>query len=181
MEALEKGQVENILQKVKVKKGDVFFIPAGLVHAIGKGVVIAEIQESSDITYRIYDYNRKDDKGNERELHIEQALDVIDFRATKEPKIKYEAPLNKPVNLITNEFFTTNIIRFNQSLERDYTSLDSFVVYMCMEGQALIQYEGEETVMTKGDTILIPTIFDRIILQPERECTLLEVYIEEPE
>ena len=181
VEALEKGKVEDILQKVNVKKGDVFFIPAGLVHAIGKGVIVAEIQESSDITYRIYDYNRKDEKGNERELHIEQALDVIDFRAAKEPKIKYDNLENKVVNLTTNEFFTTNIIRFNQKLERNYAELDSFVAYMCMEGKAHVQYNNEEIAIIEGDTILIPAVLDQIILQPEKECTLLEVYIDEQE
>ncbi|PIE99259.1 MAG: mannose-6-phosphate isomerase, partial [Paludibacter sp.] len=88
-------EVEKLLRKVPVKKGDVFFIHAGLVHAIGKGVVVAEIQESSDITYRIFDYNRKDDNGNERELHTQQAIDVIDFTTSEKAKIQYEPKINE--------------------------------------------------------------------------------------
>lgn len=179
LDALEKEEVENILQKVNVKKGDVFFIPAGLVHAIGKGVVVAEIQQSSDITYRIYDYKRKDDNGNERELHVEQALDVINFQATKEPRMKYVRSVNEAVNLVTSEFFTTNIIHFEQKLERNYAELDSFVVYMCMEGRCYIDYNGEKITVEKGDTVLIPAIFDQIVLLPEKECTLLETYVDE--
>ena len=100
LDALAVGEVESLLQKVAVSKGDVFYIPAGLVHAIGKGVVVAEIQQSSDITYRIYDYKRTDEKGNERELHTEQALDVINFFAAKEPKMIYQANLNEITPLV---------------------------------------------------------------------------------
>ena len=179
LKALEEGETESILQKVDVSKGDVFFIPAGLIHAIGKGIVVAEIQQSSDLTYRIYDYNRKDDKGNERELHVEQALDVIDFQAAKEPKINYHSNLNEVENLVNNDFFTTNIIRFNKKIERNYVRLDSFVVYMCIEGSFNIRYDNEEITVEKGETVLIPAIFDQIILAPEKESTLLEVYIDE--
>ena len=127
LDALEEGKVENLLQKVPIKKGDVYFIPAGLVHAIGKGVVVAEIQQSSDITYRIYDYKRTDDKGNERELHTEQALDVINFEASKNPATAYIPLLNEITTLVSCDYFTTNMLRFNQNLTRHYTTIDSFV------------------------------------------------------
>ncbi len=177
VEALDAGEVESLLQKVPVKKGDVLFIPAGLVHAIGKGVVVAEIQQSSDITYRIYDYKRVDDKGNERELHTEQALDVIDFSAAKEPKTPYLAVLNEITPLIDCDYFTTNLIKFDDAVTRNYGELDSFVSYMCLEGNMIIEYNNEKTIVNKGDTVLIPAIINELALIPETSVTLLEVYI----
>ncbi|MEI6556601.1 MAG: type I phosphomannose isomerase catalytic subunit [Paludibacter sp.] len=177
VEALDAGEVEGLLQKVPVKKGDVLFIPAGLVHAIGKGVVVAEIQQSSDITYRIYDYKRVDDKGNERELHTEQALDVIDFSAAKEPKTPYLAVLNEITPLIDCDYFTTNLIKFDEAVTRNYGELDSFVSYMCLEGNMIIEYNNEKTIVNKGDTVLIPAIINELALIPETSVTLLEVYI----
>ncbi|NDP21224.1 MAG: mannose-6-phosphate isomerase [Paludibacter sp.] len=175
--ALENDKVEDLLQKVKIQKGDVFFIPAGLVHAIGKGVVVAEIQQSSDITYRIYDYKRTDDNGNERELHTEQALDVINFNASVQPKTVYNASVNEVTPLVSCEYFTTNIIRFNEPLARNYVAMDSFVSYMCIEGDFVIDCDGEKVVVNKGDTILIPASIDELNLIPHSEVTLLEVYV----
>ena len=131
LDALENDKVEDLLQRVPVKPGDVLFIPAGLVHAIGKGVVVAEIQQSSDITYRIYDYKRVDDSGNERELHTDEALDVINFSASLNPKTEYSLLENQIVPLVSCEYFTTNIIKFDQALTRNYGEIDSFVAYMC--------------------------------------------------
>lgn len=178
LDALDEGRVEDLLQKVPVKKGDVFFIPAGLVHAIGKGVVVAEIQQSSDITYRIYDYKRVDDQGNERELHTEQALDVINFNASKEPKTVYSPLLNEVTPLVSCNYFTTNMLRFNKSIARQYAKIDSFVSYMCLEGNFVIDFGGEKTIVNKGDTILIPASIDELSLIPDAEVTLLEVYVE---
>lgn len=175
--ALENGKVEDLLQKVPVTKGDVFFIPAGLVHAIGKGVVVAEIQQSSDITYRIYDYKRTDDNGNERELHTEQALDVINFSAAVDPKTIYNANLNELTPLVSCEYFTTNMLRINEPLSRNYATIDSFVSYMCLEGDFVIDCAGEKVVVNKGDTILIPSSIDELYLIPQGEVTLLEVFV----
>ena len=177
LDALEADEVESLLQKVPVKKGDVFFIPAGLVHAIGKGVVVAEIQQSSDITYRIYDYKRTDDAGNERELHTEQALDVINFKASKEPKTNYTAALNEITPLVNCEYFTTNMLRINEAITRHYAAMDTFVVYMCLEGNLVLEYDGEKTYVSKGDTVLIPASVDELGLIPDSEVTLLEVYV----
>jgi mannose-6-phosphate isomerase len=177
LDALEAGEVENLLQKVPVTKGDVLFIPAGLVHAIGKGVVVAEIQQSSDITYRIYDYKRTDDNGNERELHTEQALDVINFAAAKDPKTSYHTQLNDITPLVECDYFTTNILRFDAALTRNYGTLDSFVAYMCLEGSLLIECNDEKTIVNKGDTVLIPACIDELVLIPDQVATLLEVYV----
>ena len=177
LEALENDQVENLLQSITVKKGDVFFIPAGLVHAIGKGVVIAEIQQSSDITYRIYDYKRVDDNGNERELHTEQALDVIDFKASINPKTSYKVVENQISPLISCEYFTTNMLKFDKAITRNYGSIDSFVVYMCLEGSFVLICNDEKLNVNKGETILIPACINEIDLIPDNLAILLEVYI----
>jgi len=140
-------------------------------------VVVAEIQQSSDITYRIYDYKRKDDHGNERELHTEQALDVISFEASKQPKTVYKTVMNDTTPLITCDYFTTNMVRFNKSIERQYAKLDSFVAYMCLEGNFTIEFEGDKTSVSKGDTVLIPASIDDVTLIPDGEVTLLEVYV----
>ena len=179
LSALANDRVGDLLQTVPVKRGDVFFIPAGLVHAIGKGVVVAEIQESSDITYRIYDYKRKDENGNERELHTEQALDVISFTASKQPKTEYKAVLNEITPLVNCEFFTTNILRIDKKIIRNYAKIDSFVAYMCLDGNFTINYNNEKVVVNKGDTILIPACIDEVELMPDNnEVALMEVYIE---
>ena len=177
LDALEAGEVEELLQKVPVTKGDVFFIPAGLVHAIGKGVVVAEIQQSSDITYRIYDYKRTDDNGNERELHTEQALDVINFAASKNPKTDYKVQINEMTPLVECDYFTTNMIRFDAAVTRNYGSMDSFVAYMCLDGNLIIDCNGEKIIVNKGDTVLIPASIDEVGLIPDSEATLLEVYV----
>lgn len=177
LKALNNGQIEKLLQKVPVSKGDVFFIPSGLIHSIGKGIVLAEIQQSSDITYRIYDYNRTDEQKNKRELHTEEALDVIRFEAIKTPKTDYKSLLNEITPLVSCDYFTTNMLRFNQAITRNYATLDSFVTYMCLEGNFIIEYKSNKTFVNKGDTILIPACIDDLLLIPDNEAMLLEVYI----
>lgn len=179
LEALENENVEELLHKVPVKKGDVFFIPAGLVHAIGKDVLIAEIQQTSDLTYRIYDYNRTDDKGNERELHTQQALDVIQFSASKDPYVHYSTVKNEVVELVSCNYFTTNLLKFDKVVGRNYAALDSFVVYMCLEGSFELKFGNEVVSVTKGETILIPANIDEVMLVPQLEASILEVYVGE--
>jgi mannose-6-phosphate isomerase len=179
LDALHNDKIESILNKVPVKKGDVFFIPAGTVHAIGKGIVVAEIQQSSDITYRIYDYKRKDDKGNERELHTDLALDVINFNSSKELKVIYQSRLNEITPLVDCEFFTTNLLLLDASVSRNFSFLDSFVVYMCLEGNLVIESNGEKTTVKKGETVLIPASINELKLFTENVATLLEVYVSE--
>lgn len=176
-DAVENGKAEKLLQKISVKRGDVFFIPAGLVHTIGKGVVLAEIQQTSDITYRIYDYKRTDENGKERDLHIDQALDVINFEVSENPKIPYNPTLNETVNLVECDYFTTNIIRFDKEIIRSYAVLDSFVIYMCIDGKFEISVQGEKTTVEKGETVLIPAIIEEVKLIPAEESVILEVYI----
>lgn len=177
-EALEKGKVEELMQRVPIKAGDCFFIPAGLVHAIGKGTVLAEIQESSDATYRIYDYDRKDDKGNERELHTELALEVIHFNATKNPKTSYKPMLNKAVQLVKCEYFTTDLLEFDKKMTLPYNLTETFVVYMCLEGSFEISGGTATVQVEKGETVMLPAGMKYPTLIPQGKAKVLEVFID---
>ena len=179
LEYLENGNLTDLLKYNEIKVGDVFFIPAGRVHAIGKGTMVAEIQQTSDVTYRIFDYNRKDDKGNLRELHTDLALDAIDFTYLDDYKTKYTAELNKPTEIVSCRYFTTNILEFDKPIEKDYNNLDSFVIYITLEGNFAIETEEGTEQMAKGETILIPASIEFLKLNPQNEkVKLLEVYIQ---
>jgi mannose-6-phosphate isomerase len=130
--ALNSGKLETLLNFDLVEPGDAFFIPSGRVHGIGAGILLAEIQQSSDITYRIFDWGRLDDKGNPRELHTKEALDVIDYSAVTQTKIIYKHKPNQTVNMVECAYFKTNMIHIDRPLEKDYNLLDSFVIYMCI-------------------------------------------------
>ncbi len=178
LNALKNNSLETLLKAHKVNNGDAFFIPAGDVHAIGSGILLAEIQQTSDVTYRIYDYNRKDKDGNLRDLHTEMALDAIDFEKTNE-KINYnQEAYNETVNIAACNYFVTNFLNLTNSLERDVYLLNSFVVYMCIDGSATITCEnGTKEIITKGETVLIPASIQSLEIQTDSNCKLLEVYI----
>ena len=175
---LEHNELTDILNFEEVTAGDVFFIPAGRVHAIGKGILLAEIQQTSDITYRIYDYDRRDNEGNPRELHTELAVGAIDYTLSPTYKTQYEPKPNESVELVKCDYFTTNILEFNQIVEKDYSQLDSFVIYICLEGELTAETElGSESIQ-KGETILIPASTESVVLKPASSSVkLLEVYI----
>jgi len=176
-ESLENGNIVDLLNIENVEAGDVFFTPAGRVHAIGAGTVMVEIQQTSDITYRIFDWNRKISGKEPRELHIELALEAIDFTATGKNKIKKEPELNKTVNLVNCEFFNTNIIRFNTVINKDYHFIDSFVVYICIDGEFIICWDEHSEKISKGETVLLPAMIKEVILKPVSEVRLIEIFI----
>ena len=178
LDYFKNGKLKELLNFEKVREGDVFDIPAGRVHALGPGVCLAEIQQTSDITYRIYDWDRLDDKGNSRELHVDLALDAIDFKFHDSYKIDGKPTVNASRNLVKSTHFTTNIISINKPLSRDYYSLDSFVILLCTEGNFTIEYEGGIEKVTKGETILIPAELNDLNLVPDKTANLLEVYME---
>ena len=176
--ALHNHTLPVLLNTEKVEKGDCFFIPAGTVHAICKGCYIAEIQQTSDITYRIYDYDRRDKNGNQRELHTELATDVINFCEQKQHNIHYHQHENHTEELVSCNYFTTNYLKFDKEVEKDYIELDSFVIYMCLEGNFTLVYDVDKTVkVNKGETILVPAILKNLFLIPETEAEILEIYI----
>lgn len=175
--SIEDNSFTDSLKKHMVKEGDVFFLPAGRVHAIGAGCFIAEIQQTSNITYRIYDYNRKDAQGNSRELHTELAKDAIDFKLYDTYKTEYRKELNKPVELVTCPYFTTNLLELNEFTKRDYSQKDSFVIYMCLEGSLnLVDNKGNTLHIERGESLLIPAETNSVEISPNNYCKLLEVF-----
>lgn len=175
--AIENGTIMDLLNTENADRGDTFFTPAGRIHAIGAGIVLAEIQQTSDITYRIFDYNRSDDKGKSRDLHTDLAIDAIDFSTSGNSKIKKEPGRNTIENLVSCEFFETNIIRFDDHISRDYNLIDSFVVYLCTEGTFLVRWDNRSEKVSKGETLLLPAAIRNVILVPDTESTILEIYI----
>lgn len=174
---LQAGTLETVLQKTPVEKGDVFFIPAGRVHAIGKGCLVAEIQQTSDVTYRLFDFNRVDANGEPRELHTDLALDAINYEPSDDNKIHPEPQPNTPCELVKCNYFTTNVIQLTDRVQRDYYRLDSFVIYLCTQGSVEIQYANGSEIMTKGDTVLIPASLSNVTLVPQKTSEILEVYV----
>jgi mannose-6-phosphate isomerase len=179
LKMLNENTVTQLFNYELVKKGDVFFVPAGRVHAICSGNLIAEIQQTSDVTYRIYDYDRKDKEGNSRELHLDLSLDVIDYSKVKNPKTDYKTEENTPVELASCNYFTTNRLVVTKPIGRDYYSFDSFVIYICTEGLCEVKnMGGKKELMKKGDTILIPSSLNSIELKPiTNRVDIIEVYI----
>jgi mannose-6-phosphate isomerase len=171
------GKVADLLNVETAEQGDAFFTPAGRIHAIGAGTVLVEIQQTSDLTYRISDWNRIDSGNTPRKLHIELALDALDFNQTGKNKIKVEPVLNKTENLVGCEFFNTNIIRFNNVIDKEYYLIDSFVVYICLEGEFSILWDDNSEKVRKGETVLLPAMIKEVKLKPVNEAQLLEVYI----
>lgn len=174
------GSIENDLNKVCVSEGDCFYIPAGRVHGIGAGMVIAEIQQTSDVTYRIYDYLRRDRDGNLRELHTELALDAIDFEdITTDPKVNYTEKRDDIVSLVQCPFFTTNELKLTQSFKRDYTGIDSFRVYMCLSGQCcFLNPNGQSIFLHQGESLVVPAAIKKVTILPDENVKLLESYVE---
>jgi mannose-6-phosphate isomerase len=177
MENLQKKTLPEVLNFEKVHAGDVFFMPAGRVHALGPGVLLAEIQQTSDATYRIYDWDRKDKEGKERELHVEQALAAIDFNLHPEYKTNYKPRPNETVGLVNCPYFTTNLVELAQPLQRNYEDIDSFVVYICLEGGMKMKCGDNLSFLVKGEVALIPAIIDTVDIFPEKGVKFLEVYI----
>lgn len=177
LEKFKGGELKSILNYEKVEKSDVFFIPAGRVHAIGPGILLTEIQQTSDNTYRIYDWDRIDGAGMERQLHTEEALDAIDFSLPDTIKTTYKETPNKTAAVVDHKKFTTNIISFNEPISKDFEELDSFVIYICLEGKAKLEWDEGNLELVPGDAVVKPAILRNITLWPNVASKLLEVYI----
>lgn len=170
---LKNNKLLSILDEVQVQEGDVFFLETGTVHAIGAGLVIAEIQQTSDITYRLYDFDRKDAHGNTRELHVDLALDAINYQKQETQKIYFKEP-NTSNAIVDCPYFTTNFIPLDGTFAVNKTG-ETFTVYMCVEGSFTITCDGVERHYKKGDTILIPAALQEFILKGN--ASILEIYI----
>ena len=174
---LSNGTLKEILNYEDVKKGDVFFIPAGRVHALGPGMLLTEIQQTSDNTYRIYDWDRGDDKGNTRKLHTEEALDAIDFKKQDSYRTLYNSDTAGTNEIIKRDKFTTNIVNFDQTISKDLESLDSFVIYIGVEGSTILVWDDGEIKIDIGEAIIVPASISQIELIPKTTSKLLEVYL----
>ena len=210
--------MDSLLRFYPVKKGELYFIPAGTVHAIGKGVLLAEIQQPSDVTYRIFDWNRVDANGNSRELHVDEAYDAIRFEEDETSqkdspsskvetvhapspeknsqkrkledindkeeactipagKVEYEEKFNATSKLLRSSFFNLNSICFDQPLKKTYTEIDSFIIYMCIEGHVYCFTEEEQIELKNGEVLLVPACTPELNLIPKEKSRVLEVYL----
>lgn len=180
---LRTRRLGEVLNCVPVAAGDVVFLPAGTVHALKRGVQVAEIQEASDITYRLYDYDRPGLDGQLRPLHIEQAMEVVDYMPCEEPLVAYGLPEADAgaAGLVQDVHFSTNLLCFRRPIGRDYAPLDSFVLYMCVAGEARVEapeVQHEPVSVRQGEAVLVPACLHDIRLTPVGgEARLLETYI----
>ena len=172
---LEDKTLQSILNFDAVQAGDTYFIEVGRIHAIGAGVLLAEIQQTSDITYRVYDWDRVDSEGNERELHNDIALEAFDFDMPDNFRVDYTKDSNTPTELVSCPYFTTNVMDVNERISKENTH-DSFMIYMCVDGNAQIEVAGNQTEISMGETVLIPACIKQFSISANH-AKLLEVYV----
>ncbi len=167
----------DLLRFYPAQAGDTFMIPAGTVHAIGKGVLLAEIQQPSDVTFRIYDWGRLDDEGYPRELHTQEALECIHFEENVGYfKVDYEPQPNRTVSLVKSPFFNTGLLELDRPMTKSLAERDTFIIYICTDGRLELISEDEPLTMQKGDVVLIPAEMGEVELRPFVRSKLLEVY-----
>ena len=175
-QSLENDTLLDLLNYEKVKEGDTFFINTGKIHAIGAGVLLAEIQQTSDITYRGFDFNRRDKNGNLRELHTDLALDAIDYTKKDDFKVKYSGQKDEVNAMVDCPYFTTNYLDLDQDLKQGVADRDSFTIYMCVGGKATIANKEGKAQIQKGETVLLPASTNEIHIETNG-AKLLEVTI----
>ena len=160
--SLQKDTLTDLLNYEKVTEGDTFFINTGKVHAIGAGVLLAEIQQTSDVTYRIFDFNRKDRNGNLRELHTDLALEAIDYERKADFRIDYDVAENKINPMVDSPYFKTDYLKLDRNWEQDVSERDSFTILICVSGSASVANEYGTVVLAKGETVLVPAVSERL-------------------
>ena len=169
------GTICDAIAEYPVKEDDCFFIPAGRIHSIGKGCFLAEIQQTSDATYRIYDFNRRDKDGNLRELHTEKAAECIDYTVLNDYRTEFTAEKNRGVQIVSCPFFNTAVYDLDEPMTLDYSELDSFVVLIGLKGEArLTDNEGNTTTLRGGETLLIPA--STATIKVDGKIKFLETY-----
>jgi mannose-6-phosphate isomerase len=177
-EYLENNKILEVLNTVKTKVGEAFNVPTGRVHAIGAGVLLAEIQQTSDITYRIFDYNRTDKiTGKQRDLHNDLALDVLDFEVHKEYASSYVLENNISNKLIHTAYFKSDISLITKKVKRNYADRDSFTIIICLEGSLILNALDVDYTLEKGETILIPSIISSLLMIPNLASKIIEVNV----
>ena len=174
-EMVEHDTITDALAQYEVHEGDVFFIPAGRIHAIGAGCFVTEIQQTSDVTYRIYDYKRKDKNGNYRELHTKEAAESIDYRVLPDYRQAYTPKKNEGQTLVECPYFNTAVYDLNEPMQIDYSELDSFVILIGLKGEGRLNIDGEEVSFGKGETILLPAYINNV--RAEGTVKFLETFV----
>ncbi len=178
LDHLENHTLPEIMNRIEPQVGEAFFVPAGTIHSIGPGLLIAEIQQTSDITYRVYDWDRRDAEGNPRALHVSLALDALEYNRTSRPQLPYVAERNRAMPIQSCDEFAVHVIELDGRLERDYLNLDSFVVYLCLAGEVIVECEGGAESLMDMETVLIPAEFESVKLSGKGK--LLEIYMPQP-
>ena len=171
------GTITDVLARYDVHPGDVFFLPAGRIHAICGGCFIAEIQQTSNITYRIYDYGRLGLDGKPREVHTELAKDAIDYTVYPDYRTHYSPEQNEEQEVVSCRYFTTSIYDLTLPYAKDLSDIDSFMVVMCLCGEGTLEVDGEEVPVRQGETVLIPATADDICFVPDGSMKVLTSYI----
>ena len=174
-EMVENDTITDALARYEVHEGDVFFIPAGRIHAIGAGCFVAEIQQTSDVTYRIYDFKRKDKNGNYRELHTKEAAESINYTVLDNYRTDYTLPKNEGVQVVQCPYFTTAVYDLTEPMTFDYSELDSFVILIAVKGEGTLTADGETVTFQTGDTVLLPATTTEV--KVEGEVKFLETYV----
>jgi mannose-6-phosphate isomerase len=174
---LSEKRLVELINVTPVRGGDVFFIPAGMVHAIGAGVILTEIQQTSDVTYRIYDWDRLDASGKPREMHTALALDAINFGLDSSNLIRKSGEINSTVLLTGCPYFHTSLIELDKPVIKDHSLTDSFLIYICTSSMVVIECFGQREEVKAGETVLIPASADSVTLIPQGTATLLEVFV----
>ena len=175
------GTITNVLADHKVKAGDVFYLPAGRVHAICGGILLAEVQQSSDVTYRIFDYNRPGMDGKPRELHTELAAQALDYHVIDNYRTDYTESSNKAVQIIDSPYFSVRVLEVTKAFHRDLRKYDSFIITMCIEGNCKIRVRsnGEEILLKQGNSTLIPAVIaDYDIIPQSGKTRILDAFID---
>ncbi len=182
--AIQDGTLARYLREYKVHAGDVIYIPAGTIHSTKRNTLVAEIQENSDLTYRLYDYNRVGNDGKMRPLQLDKALQVVNFSSDNSISPQHITPVpDGAVNLRQTPYFTANLLTPTRVIQRDYAPLDSFVAFMCIKGACQLkaldcENEDGTVSMRCGEAVLVPATLNDIRIEPQGECQLLEIYIE---
>ena len=174
---VENNTITAALKKQSVAKGDVYFIPAGRVHSIGKGIMIAEIQQTSDITYRIYDFDRRDSEGKARELHTLESQDAIDFSLLEENRSLYKPEANQSVGVVECPFFHTSIIDLTSSITLPLKDRNSFTILMAVDGNSVLRYGDRSLSLNLGEVILVPAEIEEVKLFTDNNCRVIETYM----
>ena len=175
-EMVENDTITDAIAEYKVKEGDCFFLPAGRIHSIGAGCFLAEIQQTSDVTYRIYDFKRKDKNGNYRQLHTKEAAECIDYHVENDYRTEYTPAKNEGVSLVRCPYFNTAVYDLTEPMTLDYSELDSFVILIATKGEARVtDNEGNTFELREGESVLVPATTHE--LKVEGTIKFLETFV----